>query len=67
MSRLSLLVPLIGLCSGACVTANVEYLSPNRYEPASPDSVTIFADVAELQTDSIAYQRIAMIYLKDNT
>ena len=57
---------IIALCLflTACVTAKTEFLTPTRYAPISMDSVTIFMGAAELQADSIAYERVAMIFLK---
>ncbi len=41
-----------------CVTASVTNLTVNRYEPIPLDSVTILADVSELEADSIGYERV---------
>ena len=62
MKRLLLLIGV--LVVAGCITAKTEFLSPRRFEPIPPDSVTVFAGVAELQADSIGYERLAMIFLK---
>ena len=48
----------------ACIRANTEFLSPERYQSIEMDSVTVFMGPEELQADSIEYERVAMIFLK---
>jgi len=62
MKRYTLLA--LGLALVGCVTANVQTLSPKTYAAIPVDSVTVFLDVSELQADSIAYERLALIHLK---
>jgi len=50
------------LVSTGCVTANIERLSPVSYPPTSPESVTVFLDPGELRSDSIRYERLALIF-----
>jgi hypothetical protein len=63
MRTRALLLTLVVALS-ACVRAETEFLSPQRYSPIAVDSVTIFTGAAELEPDSIAYERLAMIFLK---
>lgn len=55
---LAMPVVLIG-----CVRAHEQYLTPTRYEPVPVEQVTVFLDVSELQVDTLAYERLAIIHL----
>ncbi len=60
--RTPLALALVTLVSTGCVTTNIERLSPVSYPPTSPESVTVFMDPGELRSDSIHYERLAMIF-----
>ncbi len=63
MRRL-LILGLVLLFAAGCVKASVQYLSPETFAPIPVDSVTIFMTPDELEADSIAYMRVAIIHLK---
>lgn len=46
-----------------CVQAHEQFLSPTRYEPIPVEQVTVFLDISELQVDTLAYERLAIIHL----
>jgi hypothetical protein len=48
----------------ACVRASVTPLTTETYPPVPVDSVTVLADISELQADSIEYVRVAVINMK---
>jgi hypothetical protein len=51
----------------ACVTATIHHLSPTVYPPVEVIDVTTFMSPDELLADSIAYERIAMIFTKGSS
>lgn len=63
MRRTIIALGLMLLFAG-CVKASVQYLSPETFAPIPVDSVTIFMTPDELEADSIAYTRVAIIHLK---
>lgn len=59
MKRLSL-VTIAALVTG-CVSANVTRLVQTVYPPIAPEEVTVLADIRELMSDTIRYERLAII------
>lgn len=59
MKRLSL-VAIAALVTG-CVSANVTRLVQTVYPPIAPGEVTVLADIRELMSDTIRYERLAII------
>jgi hypothetical protein len=56
-----LVVVGLALIVSGCVSAQITRLVPTIYPPISPDQVTVLVDISELMTDTIRYERLAVI------
>ena len=59
MRRLRLVAVTV-LATG-CVTAKVTRLVQTEYAPVPPEQVTVLVDIIELMSDTIRYERLAVI------
>ena len=55
---------LLAVSAISCVRSATEMLSPARYAPTVPDSVTVFISVADVDAQGLAYERVAMLFIK---
>ena len=55
---------LLAVTAMGCVNSATEMLSPARYAPTVPDSVTVFISVADVDAQGLAYERVAMLFIK---
>ena len=55
---------LVAVTATGCVRSTTEMLSPARYAPTVPDSVTVFVSVADVDVQGLAYERLAMIFIQ---
>ncbi len=55
---------LLAVSAISCVRSTTEMLSPARYPPTVPDSVTVFISVADLDAQGLAFERVAMLYIR---
>jgi hypothetical protein len=58
---------VLGLVLTGCVHANVTRLGAGVYPPISPSEVTVLADISELASDTIRYERLAIITLSGSS
>lgn len=61
MKRLT--VVMIAALAAGCVSAQVTRLVQTAYEPIPLEEVTVLADISELDSDTIRYERLAVINL----
>lgn len=54
---------LVAVTAMGCVRSTTEMLSPARYPPTFPDSVTVFVSVADVDVQGLAYERVAMVFI----
>ena len=54
---------LVAVTAMGCVSSKTEFLSPARYPPTVPDSVTVFVSVADIDAQGLAYERVAMLFI----
>jgi hypothetical protein len=55
---------LVTVTAMGCVRSTTEMLSPSRYPPTVPDSVTVFLSVADVDAQGLAFERVAMLYIR---
>ena len=55
---------LLAVTAMSCVRSTTEMLSPARYPPTVPDSVTVFISVADLDAQGLTYERVAMLFIR---
>jgi hypothetical protein len=55
---------LVAVTAMGCVRSTTEMLSPTRYPPTVPDSVTVFISVADVEAQGLAFERVAMLYIR---
>ena len=55
---------LLAVAAMGCVRSTTEMLSPARYPPTVPDSVTVFISVADVDAQGLAFERVAMIFIR---
>ena len=55
---------LVALAAMGCVRSTTEMLSPVRYPPTVPDSVTVFLSVADVDSQGLAFERVAMLFVR---
>jgi len=55
---------LVAVTAMGCVRSTTEMLSPARYPPTVPDSVTVFISVADVDAQGLAFERVAMLFIR---
>lgn len=55
---------LLAVTAMGCVRSTTEMLSPARYPPTVPDSVTVFISVADVDAQGLAFERVAMLFIR---
>jgi hypothetical protein len=55
---------LVAVTAMGCVRSTTEMLSPARYPPTVPDSVTVFISVADVDAQGLAFERLAMLFVR---
>ena len=55
---------LVAVTAMGCVRSTTEMLSPQRYPPTVPDSVTVFISVADVAAQGLAFERVAMLFVR---
>jgi hypothetical protein len=55
---------LVAVTAMGCVRSTTEMLSPAPYPPTVPDSVTVFISVADVDAQGLAYERVAMLFIR---
>ena len=55
---------LVALTAMGCVRSTTEMLTPVRYPPTVPDSVTVFISVADVGAQGLAFERVAMLFIR---
>ena len=55
---------LVAVTAMGCVRSTTEMLSPARYPPTVPDSVTVFISVADIDAQGLAFERVAMLFIR---
>lgn len=55
---------LLAVTAMSCVRSTTEMLSPARYPPTVPDSVAVFISVADLDAQGLAYEPVALLFIR---
>ena len=55
---------LVAVTAMGCVRSTTEMLSPARYPPTVPDSVTVFVSVADVDAQGLEFERVAMLFIR---
>jgi hypothetical protein len=55
---------LLAVTATGCVRSTTEMLSPARYPPTVADSVTVFLSVADVDAQGLAFERVAMVFIR---
>jgi hypothetical protein len=55
---------LVAVTAMGCVRSTTEMLSPARFPPTVPDSVTVFLSVADVDAQGLAFERVAMLFIR---
>jgi hypothetical protein len=55
---------LLAVTAMGCVRSTTEILSPSRYPPTFPESVTVFISVADVDAQGLAFERVAMLFVR---
>jgi hypothetical protein len=55
---------LVAVTATGCVRSTIEVLSPSRYPPTFADSVTVFISVADVDAQGLAFERVAMLFIR---
>lgn len=59
-----LAIGLLAAALGGCVRSTTELLTPVKYPPTTPDSVTVYVSVADVEAQHLAYDRVAMLFIR---
>ena len=59
-----LAIGLLAAALGGCVRSTTEMLGPVRYPATTPDSVTVYVSVADVEAQRLAYDRVAMLFIR---
>lgn len=64
--RTAVIATVLGIAAATsgCVHSTVELLAPSRYAATTADSVVVYISVADVAAQHLAYDRVAMLFIR---